>query len=62
MKKVKKIDNFTDRFSSLEHMIVRLEDKIQENRYQIEDLKNRLLWGNIVIVVLIGIVIFELVR
>ncbi len=62
LKKVKKIDNVADKFSTLEHMLVRLEDKIQQNRYQIEDLKNRLLWGNIIIIVLVGIVIFELVK
>lgn len=62
MRKVKKIDNFADKFSGLEHMLVRLEDKIQENRYQIEDLKNRLLWGNIIIVVLLGIIVYELVK
>ncbi len=62
MRKVKKIDNMTDKFAGLEHMLIRLEDKIRENRYQIEDLKNRLLWGNIVIIVLLGIIIFQLVR
>lgn len=62
MKKVKKIDSMQDKFASIEHMLVRLEDKIQENRHQIEDLKNRILWGNIVIIVLLAIVIYQTVK
>ena len=61
IRKVKKIDNMTDKFSSLEHMLVRLEDKIQDNRHQIEELKNRLLWGNIFIIILVLFVIYQLI-
>jgi hypothetical protein len=61
IKKVKKIDNMNDKFSSLEHMLVRLEDKIQDNRHQIEELKNRLLWGNIFIIILVLFVIYQLI-
>ena len=62
IRKVKKIDNFADKFSSLEHMLIRLENKIQENRKYIEDLKNRILWGNIIIVVLLLIILYDLLR
>ncbi|RLC49463.1 MAG: hypothetical protein DRZ79_05950 [Candidatus Cloacimonadota bacterium] len=62
MRKVKKIDNWGDKFSNMEHMLIRLEDKIQENRRQIDDLKNRILWGNIVIIVLLLVVIFQSIR
>ena len=62
MKKVKKIDSMQDNFSTIEHMLIRLEDRIQENRRQIEDLKNRILWGNIVIIVLLGIVIYQTIK
>ena len=62
IRKVKKIDNFADKFSSLEHMLIRLENKIQENRKYIEDLKNRILWGNIIIIVLLLIIIYDLLR
>ncbi|RLC46461.1 MAG: hypothetical protein DRI23_12350 [Candidatus Cloacimonadota bacterium] len=61
IRKVKKIDNVNDKFSSLEHMLVRLEDKIQDNRHQIEELKNRLLWGNIFIIILVLFVIYQLI-
>lgn len=60
MKKVKKIDNISDKFSALEHMLIRLEDKIQENRYRIEELKNRLLWSNIIIILLVAFIIYKL--
>ena len=62
MRKVKKIDHIAEKFSSLEHMLIRLENKIQENRKLIEDLKNRILWGNIIIVVLLLIILYELLR
>jgi uncharacterized membrane protein YvbJ len=62
MRKVKKIDNFAEKFSSLEHMLIRLENKIQENRKLIEDLKNRILWGNVIIVVLLLIILYDLLR
>ena len=62
MRKVKKIDNWGDKFSNMEHMLIRLEDKIQENRRQIDDLENRILWGNIVIIVLLLVIIFQSIR
>ena len=62
MRKVKKIDNMQDKFATIEHMQVKLEDKISENRRLIEELKNRILWGNIVIVALLAIILYYTVR
>ena len=62
MRKVKKIDNMGDKFANLEHMLVRLENILQENRRQIEELKNRLLWGNIIIIILVGFAIYEVIK
>lgn len=62
MRKVKKIDKFSDKFSTLEHLLVRLEKRMDENRRQIEDLKNRILWGNIIIIILILINLFHLIK
>ncbi len=62
IRKVKKIDNFSDKFSTIEHMLLRLEDKIQDNRRYIEDLKNRILWGNIIIIILLGIILYQLIK
>ncbi len=62
LRKAKKIDRVTDKFSDLKHMLIRLEDKLQENRRQIDDLKNRVLWGNIIIIILLLLNIFNVVR
>jgi hypothetical protein len=58
VRKVSKIDKFADQFATLEHIVLKMEAKIEENRRHIEDLKNRLLWGNITIVALIIVTIF----
>ncbi|HCX72425.1 MAG TPA: hypothetical protein DHM37_01785 [Candidatus Cloacimonas sp.] len=62
MRKVRKIDKFKEEFSNLEHMLLRLGKKLDNNHHQIEDLKSRLLWGNVIIVVLILINIFYLLN
>ncbi|MCD4796918.1 MAG: hypothetical protein K8R49_07120 [Candidatus Cloacimonetes bacterium] len=62
IRKVKKIDNFSDKFSNMEHMLLRLEDKIRNNRRYIEDLKNRILWGNIITIILLGIILYQLIK
>jgi uncharacterized membrane protein (DUF106 family) len=61
IQKVKKIDKFKEGLQNVEHLIVRLEEKIEQNRKEIEDLKNRLLWGNIIIIVLLLITIYQVV-
>ena len=62
IRKVKKIDHMAEKFSSLEHMLIRLENKIQENRKLIENLKNHIIWGNIIIVALSLIILYVLLR
>ena len=61
-RKIKKIDRFSEEFSTLEHLMIRLEKKLAENRHKIDDLKSRLLWGNIIIIVLLLVNIFNLVK
>ncbi|MCF7912160.1 MAG: hypothetical protein K9M99_06510 [Candidatus Cloacimonetes bacterium] len=51
--KVRRIDKYQEGLQNMEHLIVRLEDKLEQNRRDIEDLKNRLMWGNIIIVILL---------
>jgi len=58
--KVKKIDKYQEGLQNVEHLIVRLEDKLEQHRRDIENLKNRLMWGNIVIVVLLLICLYHL--
>ena len=60
-RKIKKIDQYSEKFSTIEHMLIRLEKKLDDNRHYIEDLKNRLLWGNIIIVILILFNIFIII-
>jgi uncharacterized membrane protein YjfL (UPF0719 family) len=62
MRKVKKVDTAADKFSALEHMIVRLENKINDNWKDIEELKSRLFWGNAINIVLFLVVIYLLIR
>ncbi len=59
--KVKKIDRYQEGLQNLEHLIIRLEEKIEQNRRDLEELKNRLLWGNIIIIVLLLINLYHLV-
>jgi hypothetical protein len=62
IRKIKKIDKFSNEFSTIEHMLVKLEKKLEDNRHHIEDLKTRILWGNIVIIILILLNIFYLIK
>jgi Sec-independent protein secretion pathway component TatC len=41
---------------------VRLEEKIRSLRQHVEELKARLLWSNIMIIVLLLIILYELIR
>ncbi|MCD4817597.1 MAG: hypothetical protein K8S23_02770 [Candidatus Cloacimonetes bacterium] len=60
--KVKKIDKFDKQFSTLEHLVLKLEEKMNENRRQLEDLKSRLMWGNLTIIILVIINIFLIIK
>jgi hypothetical protein len=62
MRKIKKIDKYDDQFATMEHMMVRLEEKIRSLRQHVEELKARLLWSNIMIIVLLLIILYELIR
>jgi uncharacterized coiled-coil protein SlyX len=46
---------------NLEHLIIRLEEKLENQRRDIEELKNRLMWGNIVIIVLLLISLYHII-
>ena len=62
IKKVKKIDKFDDKILTLEHLIIKLQGRLQENRMLIEDIKNRVFWGNIVIVLLLLLNLFLIIK
>jgi len=60
IRKVKKIDTATEKFSALEHLLVRLEERINDNWKCVEELKNRLLWGNVINIALLLVIIYLL--
>ena len=61
MRKVKKIDHISDNFSTLEHLIIRLEDKLEGCRKQIDDLKNKLILVNVINFILLLFIIYKLI-
>ena len=61
MRKVKKIDTATEKFSALEHMLIRLEEKINDNWKVVEELKSKLLWGNVINIALLLVIIYLLI-
>ena len=61
MRKVKKIDSAAEKFSALEHMLIRLEEKINDNWRVIEELKSKLLWGNVINIALLLVIIYLLI-
>ena len=61
MRKIRKIDRVGDNFSTLEHLMVRLEDKLETCRKQIDELKNKLIITNIVIIILLFFIIYKLI-
>ncbi len=60
--KVKKIDKFDQQFSTLEHLVLKLEEKMNDNRRQLEELKSRLLWGNLTIIILVIVNILLIIK
>lgn len=62
MRKVKKIDTAAEKFSALEHMIIRLEEKIYDNWKITEKLKNKLLLGNVINIALLLVIIYLLIK
>ena len=62
MRKVKKIDTAAEKFSALEHMIIRLEKRIEDNWRVVNELKSKLLWGNVINIVLLLAIIYLLIK
>jgi hypothetical protein len=62
IRKVKKIDKFDNNFHNLEHLIIKLQDKIEKNRMLLDEMKNRIFWGNIIIIILLMLNLFLIIR
>ena len=59
-RKVSKIDQFNEQFSTLENLILKLERRVQEYGALIEKLQLQLLWSNIVIIALLIVTVLKL--
>jgi hypothetical protein len=55
-----KTDNLKQHFSDIEHMLIRLEDKLNQNRRDIEDLKSKLYICTVIIIGLLVTVVVQL--
>ena len=62
MRKVKKIDTASEKISALEHMIIRLEEKLNDNWRVVNELKSKLLWGNVINIALLLVIIYLLIK
>ncbi len=59
---VSKIDKFSEEFSNLEHLVIKLDDKLQENRRMIEALKTQLLWEHLILFALIVTILIQILN
>jgi predicted ribosome quality control (RQC) complex YloA/Tae2 family protein len=57
----KKFEKYGDQFQTIENMLTKLDNKLQDYRREIEELKNRLLWSNILLIILLLILILQIV-
>jgi len=62
IRKVKKIDKFDNNFHNLEHLIIKMQDKIEKNRMLLDEMKNRIFWGNIIIIILLMLNLFLIIK
>ncbi len=57
----KKNDQISDRLESMNNMLRDMHNKIDQCSQEIERLKNRILWGYIIFIVVLASVLFQLV-
>jgi hypothetical protein len=61
---IKKIDKTTEQLGTIEHMLVRLEKKIQQNRDMVDKLKAQLMISmtiNLILLIVILIKVFSII-
>ncbi len=58
---LKKATGVAEQFSTVEHLILKLETKVSDNRKALDDLKNRLLWSNIIIIALLVTIVIQVI-
>ncbi len=57
----KKFEKYGEQFQTIDNMLIKLDNKMQECRREIVELKNRLLWSNILLVVIVILLIVQLI-
>lgn len=62
IRKVKKINHFDDKFAELEHMFIKLDNKLNDFRKQVNELKNRIFLGNVIIIILLAIILINIIK
>jgi hypothetical protein len=56
----KKFERYSEQFQTLENMLLKADKRIQECRKEIEDLKQRLLWSNVLLVAILILLIVQI--
>ena len=57
----KKFEKYSEQYQTIENMLIKLENRLNDYRREIEELKNRLLWSNILLIVLLILLIVQMV-
>ncbi len=58
---VKKIDKFNEQFSTIEHLLIKLESKVDKNRKEIHDLKTKLLVSSVISIALSITILLQII-
>lgn len=60
-KKIKKIDKMDEQFTAIENLLLKQEKMLQENRRLIENLKNKLMLTEIIIIAFLISILIQLI-
>lgn len=55
-----KSNETTEKLSTIEHLILKLENQIQENRHYISGLQEKLIWSQVLIIILLVSIILQI--
>lgn len=56
----KKIDKFAEHFSTLEHLVLKIENRVEENRRELEKLRANLVWIFVMNFIVLIAIVFQL--
>ncbi|MEA1973839.1 MAG: hypothetical protein U9N34_11185 [Candidatus Cloacimonadota bacterium] len=58
--KTKKSSEDNDKLSTIEHLILKLEKQVQDNRHIISSLHDKLIWSQVLIIILLISIILQI--